>query len=516
MDNKVHALQPSNGTVEPDLELQEFIRLVESFEIDPGNKALSFSSRLARENNWTVEFAERVVVEYKRFCILAIRAGHPVTPSEQVDQAWHLHLTYTRSYWDRFCGEVLRRPLHHEPTAGGAVEGGKFRDWYSRTLDSYQRIFGSKPPEDIWPSIHSRFEHAGSWKWVNVGRAWVVPKRSVFAAAVMLLAVTALVLAGCQPLTWNANLDAPMVLAGLSPFNLGAIQFMVFYMGLACVLFVIFWQARNHDRQVWESKSSKVNPDELSAEEVAVLSGGGSRLSQLALAQLYSEKHIEAKQRWFQVPLLTAIGTGPKQSGVYKEVFDEIQRSQSPRVTQAVQPFYDDYDRKLKSMGLRFPSRWYSVPGNWLLAGLIGLGAARVIQGLATGHSVAYLVSTMFLVVFVSILINRRALRNTPEGERIVEQLQAKYEQAKAAVADKAQAVDAPPNSLNPVFMGVALLGGAALVGLPGFDGLQPTIDRIKPSQDGSSGGGCGGGCGGGGGGGGCGGGCGGCGGCGG
>ena len=42
--------------------------------------------------------------------------------SEQVDAAWHLHLTYTRSYWDRFCKETLGQPLHHDPTRGGPAE----------------------------------------------------------------------------------------------------------------------------------------------------------------------------------------------------------------------------------------------------------------------------------------------------------------------------------------------------------------------------------------------------------
>jgi hypothetical protein len=36
---------------------------------------------------------------------------HIVTPSEQVDQVWHLHLTYTRSYWDEFCPNVLGQPF---------------------------------------------------------------------------------------------------------------------------------------------------------------------------------------------------------------------------------------------------------------------------------------------------------------------------------------------------------------------------------------------------------------------
>lgn len=49
---------------------------------------------------------------------LAVRANHPVTPSDEVDQAWHLHLTYSRSYWDEFCGAVLEEVVHHDPTRG--------------------------------------------------------------------------------------------------------------------------------------------------------------------------------------------------------------------------------------------------------------------------------------------------------------------------------------------------------------------------------------------------------------
>ena len=81
--------------------------------IGPADALLSFTARLARENRWSVAHAERVIDEYRRFCWLAVMAGHEVTPSDAVDQAWHLHLTYSRDYWDRLCGEVLKRPLHH-------------------------------------------------------------------------------------------------------------------------------------------------------------------------------------------------------------------------------------------------------------------------------------------------------------------------------------------------------------------------------------------------------------------
>src|SRR5690606_12088021 len=105
-------------------------------------------------------------------------AGHPVTPSEEVDQAWHLHLTYTRSYWQRFCPLALGSELHHQPTAGGDTERAKFYEWYARTLDSYLHVFGEPPPGNIWPSPQRRFQSAGQWRWYDASRFRLVPKRS--------------------------------------------------------------------------------------------------------------------------------------------------------------------------------------------------------------------------------------------------------------------------------------------------------------------------------------------------
>lgn len=127
-----------------------------SYTIGPDDAALPFAVRLARENGWNAVFTARVIGEYKRFCFLAMTAGHEVTPSDQVDQAWHLHLTYSRDYWQRFCPQVLGRDLHHGPTAGGRVEADRFHEQYARTLHAYERTFGVPAPADIWPDATRR------------------------------------------------------------------------------------------------------------------------------------------------------------------------------------------------------------------------------------------------------------------------------------------------------------------------------------------------------------------------
>ena len=142
---------------------------------EDADAAYPFAARLAWENGWSRRLADRAIEEYRRFMFLAIVAGHPVTPSDQVDQVWHLHLLYTRSYWDRFCGEVLGRPLHHGPTKGGTQESSKFALWYERTLASYRAVFG-EPPTDLWPPPEIRFGEDLCHVRVNTARNHVIPR----------------------------------------------------------------------------------------------------------------------------------------------------------------------------------------------------------------------------------------------------------------------------------------------------------------------------------------------------
>jgi hypothetical protein len=148
---------------------------IEAFSLDRPDATLPFTARLARDNGCSRGYAQCVVEEYKRFMFLAVVSDHVVTPSEAVDQAWHLHLTYTRSYWDEFCGQVLGKPIHHDPTTGIA-EQGRFVDLYERTRQTYADWFGHAPPEAIWPAASVRFGEDVKSRWVNVSRNWVIRK----------------------------------------------------------------------------------------------------------------------------------------------------------------------------------------------------------------------------------------------------------------------------------------------------------------------------------------------------
>jgi hypothetical protein len=145
------------------------------FSLDAASVSFPFSARLAREQGWALAYAARVGDEYKRFMMLAVAADHPVTPSVDVDAAWHLHLIYTRSYWLAWCRDVLGKDIHHEPTVGGSKEDEKFYDWYAATLRSYREFFGEDPPSDIWPDPDKRFAN-NRQRWVQCDTHWIIPR----------------------------------------------------------------------------------------------------------------------------------------------------------------------------------------------------------------------------------------------------------------------------------------------------------------------------------------------------
>ncbi len=175
----------------------EFSR-IEEFTIDCGDETLGFLDRLSRENGWTSDYSSRCMDEYKKFLFLASKSNTAVTPSDQVDQVWHLHLIYTQSYWNELCGKTLQKTIHHGPTQGGPAEKEKYWEQYQQTLDLYLEVFGEEPPSDIWPDVAERFQNVERFVRINRNDFLVArkPKATLVAALAIPLVVTACVKSG--------------------------------------------------------------------------------------------------------------------------------------------------------------------------------------------------------------------------------------------------------------------------------------------------------------------------------
>jgi hypothetical protein len=131
----------------------------------------SFLPRLLRETGWTIEQCDRTLQEYRRFLFLHRTANHTVIPSQMVDKVWHLHLLYTRSYWEDLCHNILKTPLHHHPGSATGDQRNFFWGNYEATLKSYETTFHHCPPADIWPEPARQFAHPK-----NKPDHWQIPK----------------------------------------------------------------------------------------------------------------------------------------------------------------------------------------------------------------------------------------------------------------------------------------------------------------------------------------------------
>jgi len=208
-------------TIDSEPEAESFdsqlLEKITAFDIGNPNDALTFEQRLQRENGWSAAYTQRAIKEYKRFLYLAATAKVSVTPSDTIDQVWHMHLTYTRSYWQQFCRDVLQKDLHHMPTTGGTAEKETFFQQYQLTLQRYQTLFNEQPPTDIWPDAARYGQSDKRHVRVNQARHWVIRKPP---ALLIPAIVSTLFLAACSASEGDSEL--------------------LFYIKIAVVVYVIY------------------------------------------------------------------------------------------------------------------------------------------------------------------------------------------------------------------------------------------------------------------------------------
>jgi uncharacterized protein (TIGR04222 family) len=489
----------------------ELWQQLRDFQFDESGSPLTFLARLAREQGWSLTFAKRVVDEYKRFVFLAMVADHEVTPSQIVDEAWHLHLTYTRSYWDNLCRKVLGKPLHHIPTRGGEKERSRHNDQYAKTLASYERWFGETPPDDIWP-ITTSGDTGARLVQVDRNRAWVISKPRWPK------------LEGRTPAFVGA-LALPVMLGVVNPFDLAGLDFLKFYV-IVCIAAIAVALALRHFLRVDPPASDQ---RELSPYEIACLGGGTPSVLRACLARLVAEKRLLVKSD--VIVGKPASASAKKSVGLFPG--ERISMSED-NMERAILQATDEYgstpkqlldagllaareiQADLQSRGLLESAETFAAARWWplvLLAIVWLLGFVKVLVGLERERPVGFLIAALVVLAFVMVFFWRRPLRSR-RGQRLFHELRDKHASLKTFGVSTAAPATTPDYATNILL--AAGLFGLASVSHPDVNLLNKTL---KPAGPGSYAAGCGAsgacggaGCGGGGGGGGgCGGGCGGC-----
>ncbi len=484
----------------------ELYNRIQTFSLDRPYSPLSFSKRLAKDNSWSLDYAKRVIEEYKKFVFLAVVAGHPVSPSDQVDQVWHLHLCYTRSYWQEFCPKILQTTLHHDPSGGGSSEQLKFDNLYNKTLESYKQFFGYNPPIDIWPKPKDRFGRDLNFVRINTQQNLILskPNWEVFSRLKLqqvitfpLLIFLSLAITSCQVISKFPN-----------PINFTGMEFLTFYISLGVVGISLASWLRFSLRLPENQKDKFPN---LNAYEVAFLAGGNDRMNVVAIASLFTQDHVEIVKE--ESPLKSKLVLKTEVNNITDPVEKAVSQfilETDGAIKQASQKNAEIGDMirsRLQHLGLLLNDEQAlkaQIYPSLIILILLVLGLCRMFVGLYHGRPVGFLIGCMFILLLFGSRFFVKPDRSR-YGDRVFNDLTARSKDLKT------------PKSVSEIALAVALYGVTVLATDSALAELHQILAPTTASgADGGSGcGGDGGGDGGGCGGGGCGGGCGGCGGCG-
>ena len=416
-------------------------------------------------------------------------AGTPVCPSDDVDQAWHLHITRTADY-ERFCREVPGRFLHHHPAESGADEQQRHRAMYASTLSQYRRAFRASPPPDIWPGVERRFAEPPAAPAVIrlAGPFATGPFLAVVALAAVVAAAMALNLLGV--------LDATHAMRGPA--------FLLLAMPVTLALAFLGWLSTLPPRRQHPG-------DTLDIYEAAWLAGGSARVAATAIGLLVDRGTLAlrrtpsgARGRLAKASLVAAQEPVPTDLHPLElACLAALRRGELTfdRAHAALAPACERLRERLRRAGLAgdehaiAPARaaMAAVVAAWLVVEL-----ERILHALATPRPMGFLVMLTLAGTGLLLALVLRIGRDTWRGRRALQKL-GNTLPARGAASVRTDA------SLLPLTL--ALLGPAALLAHPGLSGLDDVLGphgmrqssgSIGTSGCGSSG--CGnGGCGGGG-----------------
>lgn len=492
---------------------QELWRRLSSWHPDNPDDALPFSVRLQKEHGWTASYTSKAIEEYRRFLFLSQVAGHIVCPSEDVDQVWHQHLTYTRSYWDELCAKVLRQKLHHQPTKGGRSEHQLYTDLYSKTLASYEAWFGEQPDKHLWPCPQERFASKDVQR-VDRRKYFVIPRPKLSMPSEVLAAISVrlreIPFWHRRKKIFGFGLVALLAPAAIpfGPLDWVGPDFLKWYAVLVIGAIIAAFVLRHI---LWPDEPEL--DDNVDYSEAACLTGNWKLAVNAVLAKLIASKQATAVVQGTTTQFLLNGSERTTGSDFEKRVIQALDQPSSLTLSEVhheMQEAGEKLEESLRQRGLLTGNASYALAprlfSSLLMAVVVIIGIAKVSVGVSRGKPVGFLILMMIVPCILAVWFLLRP-RLTASARRWLRQQQSDRVELKNDVGDESR-------SPEQIALGTALFGAAALASTQ----LMPlrTAWQGNRSEPGSSGcatagcgtaGGGGAGCGGdGGGGGGCGG----------
>ena len=434
----------------------ELLERIEAHGFNASDDPLGFESRLADDNGWTLGYALAVVEEYRRFLVLTQVAGHAVSPSPDVDEAWHLHLTRTAHY-DAFCGALFGRFLHHEPARPG--EGARYQDMYRGTLNAYRKVFGFTAPAVVWikpgKPVAATSPALSGWRVPEVVR-----RGHRLAIVAVLLAMAAGMALHDLGLLDALQEIAPPTFLGVALLATVALG----WMGLRATV----------------SSTASTARDRLEPYEAAWFSGGAERMAMTAIVALTERGVLLApgkpSARGARPPIpvnMTIVPrcVHPAEVSCLSVAVDGGLRFAAACI--AMRPLADQVERRLIAAGIASDVAALSQRLARALLGMVVLLAVefeRIFQAIGTRHPIGFLVALAVGGVGLAAALSQRVQRANPRSERVLRPLRLAAGQYKKTT----------PTGQALAF-GVALVGGTAMADDVRFDGLKQQVSVSTP-----------------------------------
>jgi len=356
----------------------ELWKNIQSFAFDDPSSTFPFSKKLQLENNWSLNFTNQAMEEYRKFIFLCRISATGASPSDAVDKVWHLHLTYTQNYWISLCKNTLHKDIHHHPSKGGNSEDIKHIDWYNDSLKLYKEVFGFGAPLNIWPQQNS----------VQVNIETPIYDKSFFTKTILLFF--------CATLFY---------IIATSLFQTNGEIFLIYYAVLSIAGLLVSFILHKHKEERIERIVTENFPLSFNTFEATQFMYGVHKVYQTALIDLLKRGIIDTagndyKRNPYQKdnnqtelnPLLETLVEKIKVTGIFTYPEGLIFMDKDL----VISPVFDNLNRLAKKVDYQK----FFVPCIILL-----IGFARMFKGMANNKPVSFLVFEIGVFSLISLMI---------------------------------------------------------------------------------------------------------------